>query len=235
MEPRILGLIPARGGSKGVLRKNIRLVAGKPLISYSITAALKSGRLSPVVVSTDDMEIAEISTLFGAEVLMRPEELAGDETPMISVVCHVIDQLENKRGIRFDYCVLLQPTAPMRTAEDINSAVDILVNTGADSVVSVYKVEDHHPSRMYRIEDERLIPLQSEPQNRLRQSLPPVYHRNGAVYAFQRGLLDRMNTLIGPDVRPYIMPEIRSVNIDNEVDLLLADLLLGGQYHASHS
>lgn len=226
MTSRILGLIPARGGSKGVLRKNIRLVAGKPLVVYSIDAALQSGCLNPVIVSTDDDEIAQVSAAWGAEIMMRPPELAGDETPMIAVVRHVIEQLEQERGMRFDYCVLLQPTAPMRTAQDIRTAVDILKNTDADTVVSVYKVGDHHPSRMYHIEDEKLIPMQSEPPNRLRQSLPPVYHRNGAVYAFQRSLLERADSLIGEDVRPYIMPEERSVNIDNEVDLLLADLLL---------
>ncbi len=226
MAPNILGLIPARGGSKGVLRKNIRIVAGEPLISYSIQAALKSDLLKPVIVSTEDREIAEVSVTFGAEVLMRPDHLAGDETPMIPVIRHVIEQLERERDIHFDCCVLLQPTAPMRTAEDINAAVNILMETGADSVVSVYKVSDHHPSRMYRIENDRLIPLQGEPQNRLRQSLPPVYHRNGAVYAFQRSLIERADTIIGPDVRPYVMPEDRSVNIDNEIDLLLADLLL---------
>ena len=226
MTSQILGLIPARGGSKGVMRKNIRLVAGKPLIAYSIDSALQSGCLNPVIVSTDDDEIAQVSAAWGAEILMRPPDLAGDETPMIAVVRHVIEQLEQERRIRFDYCVLLQPTAPMRTAQDIQSAVNILKDTGADSVVSVYKVGDHHPSRMYRIEDEKLVPLQSEPPNRLRQSLPPVYHRNGAVYAFQRSLLERADSLIGEDVRPYIMSEDRSVNIDNEVDLLLADLLL---------
>lgn len=226
MTPNILGIIPARGGSKGVLRKNVRLVAGKPLISYSIQAGLESGILNPVIVSTDDMEIAEISAACGAKVLMRPENLAGDETPMVPVIRHVINQLELDLSGRFDYCVLLQPTAPMRTTEDIKNAVNILLETGADSVVSVYMVSDHHPSRMYIIENNKLIPLQSEPQNRLRQSLPPVYHRNGAIYAFQRNLLERADTIIGPDVHPYIMPEDRSVNIDNEIDLLLADLLL---------
>lgn len=226
MAPNILGLIPARGGSKGVPRKNIRLVAGKPLIAYSIEAALESGCLNPIIVSTDDAEIAQVSRTFGAEVRMRPPSLAGDETPMIEVVRHVIELVERERGLRFDYCVLLQPTAPMRVAEDIQLGVDILIRTGADSVVSVYKVSDHHPSRMYRIENDKLEPLQSEPSNRLRQSLPPVYHRNGALYAFQRSLLDRADTLIGADARPYIMPEERSVNIDNEIDLLLADLLL---------
>jgi CMP-N,N'-diacetyllegionaminic acid synthase len=226
MHSQILGLIPARGGSKGVPRKNIRLVAGKPLIAYSIEAALQSRCLNPVIVSTDDEEIAQVSSSFGAEILMRPPELAGDETPMIAVVRHVIEQLEQQRRMQIDYCVLLQPTAPMRTAQDIQATVDILKNTGADSVVSVYKVGDHHPSRMYRIEDEKLIPLQSEPPSRLRQSLSPVYHRNGAVYAFQRNLLEQADTLIGADARPYIMPEERSVNIDNEIDLLMADLLL---------
>jgi CMP-N-acetylneuraminic acid synthetase len=226
MKPACLGIIPARGGSKGVSRKNIRQVAGQPLIAYSIQSARASRHLTHFVISTEDDEIASVSRSFGAEVLPRPIELAGDKTPMLPVVRAVFSTLEAKLGTRFDYGVLLQPTAPMRTAEDIDQAVTILRETGADSVVSVYRVYDHHPARMYRLENEKLVPLENEPAGRLRQDLPAVYHRNGAIYAFRRGLIDELDSLIGPDTRPYIMPEERSINIDNEIDLLLADLLL---------
>ena len=226
MKPFCLGIIPARGGSKGVLRKNIRMVAGQPLIAYSIQAALASNLISQLVVSTEDDEIASVARSLGADVLPRPLELAGDKTPMLPVVRDVFSTLEAKLGARFEYGVLLQPTAPLRTAEDIDQAVKILQQTSSDTVVSVYRVYDHHPARMYRLENERLIPLEPEPSGRLRQDLPAVYHRNGAIYAFRRALIVEMDSLIGPDTRPYIMPEERSVNIDNETDLLLAELLI---------
>jgi CMP-N,N'-diacetyllegionaminic acid synthase len=226
MKPSCLAIIPARGGSKGVLRKNIRIVAGQPLIAYSIQAAQASQTLTHCVISTEDDEIASVGRTFGAEVLPRPAELAGDKTPMLPVVRDVFSTLEARLGTLFEYGVLLQPTAPLRTAADIDAAVTLLRETGADSVISVYRVYDHHPARMYRMDNERLVPLQDEPVGRLRQDLPAVYHRNGAIYAFRRKLIDEIEGLIGPDTRPYIMPEERSVNIDNEIDLLLADLLL---------
>jgi CMP-N,N'-diacetyllegionaminic acid synthase len=226
MKTSCLGIIPARGGSKGVLRKNIRLVAGQPLIAYSIRAAQACQSLTHCVISTEDAEIAGVAQNLGAEILPRPAELAGDKTPMLPVVRNVFATLEARLGLRFEYGVLLQPTAPMRTATDIDAAVTLLRETGADSVVSVYRVYDHHPARMYRLENERLVPLENEPDGSLRQDLPSVYHRNGAIYAFRRNLIDEIESLIGPDTRPYIMPEERSINIDNETDLLLADLLL---------
>ena len=226
MKPACLGIIPARGGSKGVPRKNIRMVAGLPLIAYSIQAAQKSANLTHIVVSTEDDEIAEVARSFGAQVLARPAELAGDKTPMLPVVRDVFSTLEAQLAIQFMYGVVLQPTAPLRSFADIDQAVAILQQSGADSVVSVYRVFDHHPARMYRLEHERLVALENEPVGRLRQDLPAVYHRNGAVYAFRRGLIDETDSLIGPDTRAYVMPEEHSVNIDNEIDLLLADLLL---------
>lgn len=221
-----LGIIPARGGSKGVLRKNIRMVADLPLIAYSINAAASSNTLADFVVSTDDDEIANISNSFGAKILKRPPTLAADNTPMLPVIRHVFSEIKTKSGDDYDIGVILQPTAPMRTAEDIDQAVNILISTGADSVVSVYRVYDHHPARMYKIENDCLVSLEEEPGSRLRQELPPVYHRNGAIYAFRRTMVEQTNSLIGLNTRPYIMPDERSVNIDTEIDLLLADLLL---------
>lgn len=221
-----LGIIPARGGSKGVVRKNIRSVAGRPLIAYTIDAARDSHRLTRFVVSTEDAEIAEVARSLGCEVVDRPVELAADDTPMVPVARHALETVERAAGVRFDYGVILQPTTPLRTGEDIDRALQILIETQADSVISVYRVFDHHPARMYRLENERLVPYAPELPSRLRQELPPVYHRNGAIYAFRRALVEDEGTLIGPDTRPHIMPAERSINIDNEMDLLLADLVL---------
>jgi len=220
-----LGIIPARGGSKGVLRKNIRLVGGRPLIAYTIAAAQGSELLSHFVVSTDDLEIARTATELGAPVLMRPSELAADDTPMVPVVRHALAEV----GLAFDAVAVLQPTTPLRQAGDIDGALRLLGESGADSVISVYQVEDHHPARMYRLEQGRLVPYDIEPPARLRQGLPVVYHRNGAVYACRRGLIEDGQTLIGLDTRPYIMPRDRSLNIDDEFDLAIAECLLTRQ------
>lgn len=221
----VLGIIPARGGSKGVVRKNIRQVGGKPLIAYTIQAALASEHLTHFVTSTEDEEIATVAQSLGCCVVMRPLELAADTTPMLPVVDHALSVVEQSEGAQ-DYVVLLQPTAPLRTAQDVDAAITLLFKTGADSIVSVYQVEDHHPSRMYRLKKGRLVAYEPEPAGRLRQELPPVYHRNGAIYACRRSLLQERRTLIGPDTRPYIMPRERSINIDDELDLSFADLLL---------
>jgi len=221
----ILGIIPARGGSKGVLRKNIRLVGGIPLIAHTINAAKGSVKLTSFVTSTEDEKIADISREYESEVIKRPLELAGDRTPMIPVIESVLSTVESTMGYQ-DYIVLLQPTTPMRSSDDIDNAISIILNTGADSVISVYQVEDHHPSRMYNIIDNRVVPYTTEPPGSLRQELPPVYHRNGAIYAFKRSLLQEKGIIIGADTRPYIMPRERSINIDDELDLAFADFLL---------
>lgn len=220
-----LGIIPARGGSKGVPRKNERLVANRPLIAYTIEAAKRSTLLTQFVVSTDDKEIAALSERLGAPVVWRPEHLAADDTPMLPVVQHALQKLEDDCG-RFEYVVVLQPTTPLRQADDIDEALRLLMNSGADSVISVYRVEDHHPARMYRVVDEKLVPYDSEPEDRLRQTLPAVYHRNGAIYGCRRALIDESATLIGSHTVPYIMPRERSINIDDEMDLAFADFLL---------
>jgi CMP-N-acetylneuraminic acid synthetase len=221
MGENVFGIIPARGGSKGVLRKNIRWVAERPLIAYTIEAARQSRVLTDYLVSTDDEEIAQVARREGAEVLMRPAALAADDTPMVPVIKHALAH----RGA-CDVVVILQPTAPLRTAADIDTAVHILRHSGADTVVSVYEVDDHHPSRMYKLRGNCLVPYDQEPPNRLRQSLPPVYHRNGAVYVCRAAVILEQDTTLGVHLRPYVMPRTRSVNIDDEFDLAIADFLL---------
>jgi CMP-N-acetylneuraminic acid synthetase len=224
MGENVLGIIPARGGSKGVLRKNIRWVAERPLIAYTIEAARQSRVLTDYLVSTDDEEIARVARREGAAVLMRPAALAADDTPMVPVIKHALAH----RGA-CDVVVILQPTAPLRTAADIDTAVHILRDSGADTVVSVYEVDDHHPSRMYKLHGDCLVPYDHEPPNRLRQSLPPVYHRNGAVYVCRAAVILEQETTLGAHLRPYIMPRARSINIDDEFDLAIADFLLRQQ------
>ncbi len=229
MSAATLGIIPARGGSKGVVRKNVRLLGGRPLIAYTIEAARASRWLSHVVVSTEDAEIAEVARGLDCEVTLRPTELAADDTPMLPVVRHALESRERATGRRFRYGVVLQPTVPLRTGEDIDASLALLAESGADSVVGVYRVFDHHPARMYRVVDGRLVAYASEPAGQLRHDLPAVYHRNGAIYAFRRDLVDEGETLIGPHARPYVMSRERSINIDDELDLLLADLVVAGR------
>ena len=204
--------------------KNIRMLAGRPLVAYSIDAAKGSRLLTTFVTSTDDSDISGIAKELGSPVLMRPSNLAADDTPMLDVVKHALTSLE-KSMEGFDYLVVLQPSTPRRTSADIDAALELLIESKADSVVSVYKVADHHPARMYRLVDGRLVPYEEEPPARLRQQLPPVYHRNGAIYACRRALIDAFGTLIGKDSLPYIMPRERSINIDEEMDLAFADFL----------
>lgn len=225
----VLGVIPARGGSKSVPRKNIALLHGKPMIVYTIEAAQQSCRLNDFVVSSEDEEIIEIARQYGAaSPFIRPAELATDEAPSLPVVQHAVREMESIRGLSYDYVVLLQPTTPLRQAQDIDAAIEKLVATAADSVVSVCDVGAYHPARMRQIVDDRLVELPiHEPREMLRrQDLPPVYIRNGAVYAVKREVVMLQNSMIGQVSRPYIMPQERSVNVDSKLDLLLAEILL---------
>ncbi len=225
---RTVGIIPARGGSKGIPRKNLRLLAGKPLIAHTIEAA-QASHLSVLAVSTDDAEIAAAGQAHGCRVIQRPEALAADDAAMTPVVIHALRALINA-GEQFDYVMLLQPTAPLRTSADIDAALALLIESGADTVVSVTPVPGHcHPDWQFVIEGDRLRLYNGEPWENLiprRQLLSPSYTRNGAVYACRASVLLEQGSLYGADVRAYVMPESRSVNIDSELDLALAELLL---------
>lgn len=219
---RTIGLIPARGGSKGVPRKNVRLLQGKPLMSYSIDAARASQRLHRFFVSTDDDEIEAVAKTYGVPVVRRPPELAEDTTPVTDVVSHFIAQT----GADFDVFVLLQPTCPQRTGQDIDQAVILFDDAGVQSVISVYQVEDHHPARMYHCENGRLIPLHPELLARRRQDLPPVFHRNGAIYACRVGFFQRTGSLWDEQPAALLMPRERSLNVDDWLDFRMAELIL---------
>lgn len=227
---KILALIPARGGSKGVPHKNIRPVAGKPLIAYSIEAALSAREiLYRVVVSTDDEQIAATARQLGAEVpFLRPADLANDKSPMVPVVRHAVQFIEQQDSVHLDWVLLLQPTALFRTAEDIRAAVDLARQGGCDSVISVVQVFSTHPILMKKIENDRLLPycIEEKEGTRRQDYQPQAFMRNGAIYLVRRDVVVEKGSMWGDVVRPYVMPEERSVNIDSEMDLRLAELML---------
>jgi CMP-N-acetylneuraminic acid synthetase len=229
-DSRVLCLVPARGGSKGVPRKNIRKLGGKPLIAYTIEAALQCADLfCRIIVSTEDEETAAVSREYGAEVpFMRPARLALDTAPTLPVMQHAVQFVEEESGIVLEWVYLLQPTAPFRSPEDIHRAMDIANSTDADSVISVVQVLAEHPVLMKRIEDNRLVPFcVPEPEGTRRQDYEPkAYMRNGAIYISRRDVLMQKNSIRGSSTEPYVMPQERSYSIDSMRDFLLAETVL---------
>ena len=221
---RILAIIPARSGSKGIKHKNIIDLNGKPLISYSIEAGLKSKYIDKVIVSTDGEEIAEVARKYGAEVpFLRPKELASDTSKSIDVVIHAIEQLK-MREEEYDYCVLLQPTQPLRKSEHIDESIEKIINKKAESLVSVCEVEEH-PILMRRICDDKLINLLEGSSTVRRQDFEKVYIVNGAIYINQIDKLS-LNTSLNDNITPYIMKREYSVDIDTIADLKVAEKFL---------
>lgn len=222
---RVLAAIPARGGSKGVPRKNVRPLGGRPLITWSIDVALAARGLARVVVSTDDEEIATVAREAGADVpFRRPAHLASDTASGLENAQHALAAVEELEGVSYDALLLLQPTAPFRTTADIEGALALFEATGADSVISVVDVGGHHPARMKYLDGDRLIdpPFCEERENQNRQELPAMYLRNGAIYLTRAEVL-RAGSFKGSDCRAWIMPVERSVNIDTRDDFELAE------------
>lgn len=222
---RILAFIPARGGSKGIPHKNITPLAGKPLIQYTIDAAKQSRYIDYVLVSTDDEEIAAVARQCGAEVpFLRPPELAADTAKTIDAVLHAIGTLR-EAGETFDSLVLLQPTSPLRTAEDIDKAVETFYQNNRRPVVSVSEVIDH-PILIRTIEQtpegERLKPLLEGSSTVRRQDMPPFYRVNGSIYINPVEEI-RRTTSFNDNPVPYVTAKDSSIDIDDPADLVLAE------------
>ncbi len=229
---KILAVIPARGGSKGIPRKNITNLDGLALIGYTINAAIESECLTDVVVSTDDVEIADISKEMGAQVpFIRPENLASDMAQSAPVIEHALHFMESEKGVKYDAILMLQPTSPLRTSTHIKESVDLFLSQECDSVVSVVSVGGNHPFRMKRLMGDQLINYidQGFWDMRPRQVLPEAYIRNGAIYLISRNTLTDQHQLIGNKCLGYIMNDTESVNIDTQIDLKLAELLIKEQ------
>lgn len=226
---RVLGVVTARGGSKGIPRKNLAILAGKSLLQWTAEAALSSKRLNRVVLSTDDLEIAAAGRDCGLDVpFMRPAELARDDTPSIPVVQDVIKKLADQ-GEHYDALFLLQPTNPLRRAEDIDGAIEMLEATGADSVISFVDVGEKHPARMKSISPDGRV-LDPEFAERFegqrRQDLPQLFLREGSVYLTRIPVLMEQNSLKGSDCRAWLIPSERACAIDTPWDMFLVEQML---------
>ena len=232
---KILGIITARGGSKGVPGKNIKLLGGKPLIAYSIEAAQKSGVFDRVILTTDDLKIVEVAKKYGCEVpFMRPAELAGDAVQHLPVLRHAVQWLKDNEGYSPDYCMTLQPTSPFRQPEHIRQAVDIIIKTGADSVLGVSEIPGHFsPHKAMTInENGKLTLFNGNPVKKRtmrRQDLLPCYFSNGTLYLYKTDNLFRDEgpaAFFGDDVRACVMDAKYSIDIDTPDDWELAERIL---------
>jgi len=225
---QVLALITARGGSKGLPRKNVLDLAGRPLIAWSIKAALDSASVGRVIVSTDDQEIADVSRRHGAEVpFMRPAELARDDSPHIDVILHAVAWLEQNQGYRPEWVLLLQPTSPLRLARDIDDALALARSRGAQSVASVQEAPSH-PFLLQTIDERgRLREFMPPPPGYLRrQDFPAIHALNGAIFLVRREMLLEERALLDRETLALVMPPERSLDVDTPWDFHLTRLVL---------
>ncbi len=227
---KILCVLQVRGGSKGVPKKNIRKVNGKPLMNWTIESAKKSGIFESIWVSSDSDEILEVGRKADVNTMKRPDELSGDEVLSVDSLYWAVEQIEELKQNKYDYVVELPVVCPLRNETHIKEAVEKLITTGADSVISVTQMTDKHPVRMKRITDDDLIEdfCSEYPEGDAgrRQDLEPCYIRNGGIYSMKRNTLMNEKTRHGKVSRPYVMEDKYSVNIDNEMDLKLTEIML---------
>jgi CMP-N,N'-diacetyllegionaminic acid synthase len=220
----ILAIIPARGGSKGIPRKNIRDLCGKPLIAWTIEEAKKSKYIDRLILSSEDDEIIAVAKKWGCEVpFVRPKALAQDDTPGIAPVLHAIDTLTDK----YDYTVLLQVTSPLRTIADIDGCIECCLQQEAKSCVSVSEASEN-PYWMFSIEDDRKLKklIATDKKYIRRQDLPKAYILNGAMYIAETSWLEETKDFNSLETIGYILPMKRSVDIDREEDFLYVTSLL---------
>jgi CMP-N-acetylneuraminic acid synthetase len=222
--------LQVRGGSKGVPKKNIRKVNGKPLMTWTIESAKKSNVFDSIWVSSDSDEIIEVGRKEEVNTIKRPEELSGDEVLSVDSLHWAVGEIEGLYGIKYDYVVELPVVCPLRNEDHIREAVEKLITTGADSVISVTQMTDKHPVRMKRITDDDLIEdfCSEYPEGDAgrRQDLEPCYIRNGGIYSMKRDTLMKEKTRHGKVSRPYVMEDKYSINIDSEMDLRIAEVML---------
>lgn len=218
-----LAIIPARGGSKRLPRKNILDLAGKPLIAWTIEAGVKNKYIDKVAVTSDDDEILEISKRYGAEIIKRPEALASDTATTFDAIKHAIDHLE-----AYDYIVLLQPTSPLRNFSHINESIELLYTKNADAIISVCEM-DHNPlwSNVLPKDGDMSHFLRDEIKNKRSQDLEKYYRINGAIYICNtKRLLNEKSFFLHDNIFSYIMDRESSIDIDEEIDLIIAKILI---------
>ena len=234
---KVLGVVTARGGSKGIPGKNLKRLAGQPLIWHTLQSAAAAGSFDRVIVSTDDHAIANFARVHGCEVpFMRPAELADDDTPHLPVLQHAVAWLKEQEGYRPDAVMILQPTSPLRRAEDIREAIGLLETSGADSVLTVSAVSTHvHPLRMLRVAEDGTARLYvsgapvSRRVNR-RQDLPPAWLMNGQIYVFRTGVLTGPHpSLYGDRTIALPVPAPYDISLDDPQDWEVAERALAAE------
>jgi CMP-N,N'-diacetyllegionaminic acid synthase len=224
---KTLAIVPARGGSKSIPNKNIKIVAGKPLIAWTILEALASQNVARLIVSTDSPKILRVAREYGAEVpFLRPGELAQDDTPGIAPILHAVRWLQQNEGYEPDYVLCLQPTSPFRTTKDIDSAIAMGKEKEADAVISVTPVK-HHPNWMKHLDNAGKL-VDYVPRGHTvtkRQDLSPLYALNGAIYLIRFQVFLQQGTFFVDNAFGYVMPPERSLDIDTPWDMYLAELI----------
>lgn len=234
----VLGITLARGGSKGVPGKHTRDLGGRPVIAWTVEQALLAGTLNDYAVSSDDPQILKAAEGRGVKLITRPARLAQDDTPTLPALMQAVYVMEDAHRTRYDYIVELRATAPFKTADDIDACVRLLDASGADSVIGVCRIDDHHPARIKWINDDGYLrdwPGCDEPASGRRQDCKPeAYIRNGSIYALRRdSIMFKDGRIFGHERSlPYIMPAERSVNIDSELDYRLCQLLAAERFAA---
>lgn len=227
-ELNVLALIPARGGSKGLPGKNLRPLCGRPLVQWSIDTALACSMIDSVIVSTDDEKIAELALLAGAEVpFLRPQVLSGDTAPSTEVVIHALDFLENTGRI-FDVVILLEPTSPLRDVQDIDLALQHLVDAKASSIVSVCRAEATHPAFMFKATSQgRLKPFLSSPPTSLRrQQIEPMFYLDGSLYASRVKALRTKKSFYHNDTIAHEVSKWKAIEIDDIEDFQMTEAII---------
>ena len=226
---KILSIILARGGSKQIPKKNIALVNNIPLIAYTIVEAKKSNYISDLVVSSDDDEIRKVSVQYGAEApFKRPDNLSGDTAKPVECDLHATKFMEKKNNMKYDYVVELLCTNPFKTSFDIDEAMKMQIKSDADSVIGVMRLDDHHPIRIKKIENGYIknFCFDEIPESRRQDLKPDAYIRNGSIYSMRRDMIEKGIRYGTENSLAYVMPRERTLNIDEPMDLLIADLLM---------
>jgi CMP-N,N'-diacetyllegionaminic acid synthase len=219
---KVLGIIPARAGSKGVKYKNKRLVCGKPLIQYTIESAKKSELISDIVVSTDDNDILDLASSLSVHIVNRKDNISNDTSAIELSIEEVL-----KIFTDYDTIVLLQPTSPMRDEHDIDTAIRLFdASDKTRTLTSVTKIDDCHPARMYKNHSGVLVPLDSMNYHKRRQDLEELFIRNGCLYIFDKKNFQTNNKVISKEILPYEMSAEKSINVDREIDLLFLELVI---------
>jgi len=214
----ILAIIPARSGSKGIKKKNLQKIGNLSLVEIAIKNAEKSKYLDKIVLTTDDPKILKLQSRYEKiNFVKRKKKLANDNSKMIDVVLDIYKKIK----CNFDYILIIQVTCPFRTSRDIDFSIKKLTGTNADTLISVTKMEDFHPARMYKMKNKFLIPINKFKSTMNRQLLPSVYHRNGLIYLFKSKNL-KFNSFYGKKIISYSIPKSRSLNIDDPIDLIYA-------------